>query len=44
MYWLLLKKWNDFITMERTKMAKWLYYCGTEEVLNLIPESIKKGY
>ena len=26
------KKGNDSITMERTKMAKWLYYYGTEGV------------
>ena len=27
------KKGNDSITMERTKMEKWLYYYGTEGVL-----------
>ena len=29
------KKGNDSITMERTKMIKWLYYYGMEGVLNL---------
>ena len=28
------KKGNDSITMERTKMGKWLYYYGTEGVHN----------
>ena len=27
------KKGNDFITMERTKMTKWLYYYKTKGVL-----------
>ena len=29
------KKRDDFITIERSKMAKWLYYYGTEGVILL---------
>ena len=31
MCWLLLKRGNDFITMECIKITKWLYYYGMKD-------------